>query len=130
MSAQLLAQTGLALLFGVVAVMMFESVSLALLALSTWYSVSLALVFLAGLTQAITWTVIATNPSGTSLSNGPLLLPSSGTCAEYRLTVDGHVDRPATLEIADVRLGPYTSDVFPEGKHYITLFAIAVWIGV
>lgn len=34
--------------------------SLALLALSTWYSVSLALVFLAGLTQAITWTVIAT----------------------------------------------------------------------
>jgi predicted MFS family arabinose efflux permease len=34
--------------------------SLVVLALSTWYSVSLALVFLAGLTQAITWTVIAT----------------------------------------------------------------------
>lgn len=34
--------------------------SLALLALSTWYSASLGLVFLAGLTQAITWTVIAT----------------------------------------------------------------------
>lgn len=34
--------------------------SLVLLGLSTWYSVSLALVFLAGLTQAITWTVIAT----------------------------------------------------------------------
>ena len=34
--------------------------SLLLLALSTWYSVSLALVFLAGLTQAMVWTIIAT----------------------------------------------------------------------
>jgi MFS family permease len=34
--------------------------SLLLFAVSTWYSVSLALVFVAGLTQAITWTVIAT----------------------------------------------------------------------
>ena len=34
--------------------------SLLLLAMSTWYSVSLALVFVAGLTQAIVWTVIAT----------------------------------------------------------------------
>jgi len=36
------------------------SASLLLLAASTWYSVSLALVFVAGLAQAITWTVIAT----------------------------------------------------------------------
>ncbi len=35
-------------------------VSLLLFALSTWYYLSLALVFVAGLTQAITWTVIAT----------------------------------------------------------------------
>ena len=35
-------------------------VSLLLFAASTWYSVSLALVFAAGLTQAIVWTVIAT----------------------------------------------------------------------
>jgi len=34
--------------------------SLLLFALSTWYYLSLALVFLAGLTQAIVWTVIAT----------------------------------------------------------------------
>ncbi len=34
--------------------------SLLLFAASTWYSLSLALVFVAGLTQAITWTVIAT----------------------------------------------------------------------
>jgi Na+/melibiose symporter-like transporter len=34
--------------------------SLLLFALSTWYSVSLALIFVAGLTQAIVWTVIAT----------------------------------------------------------------------
>ncbi len=34
--------------------------SLLLFALSTWYSLSLVLVFVAGLTQAITWTVIAT----------------------------------------------------------------------
>jgi predicted MFS family arabinose efflux permease len=34
--------------------------SLLLFAVSTWYSVSLALVFMAGLTQAIAWTVIAT----------------------------------------------------------------------
>lgn len=34
--------------------------SLLLFALSTWYSLSLALVFVAGLTQAITWTAIAT----------------------------------------------------------------------
>ena len=34
--------------------------SLLLFAASTWYSVSLALVFAAGLTQAIAWTVIAT----------------------------------------------------------------------
>ena len=34
--------------------------SLLVLAMSTWYSVSLALVFVAGLTQAIVWTVIAT----------------------------------------------------------------------
>ncbi|HEU0290926.1 MAG TPA: MFS transporter [Burkholderiales bacterium] len=34
--------------------------SLLLLAMSTWYSVSMALVFVAGLTQAIVWTVIAT----------------------------------------------------------------------
>lgn len=34
--------------------------SLLLFAGSTWYSVSLALVFIAGLTQAIVWTVIAT----------------------------------------------------------------------
>jgi MFS family permease len=35
-------------------------VSLLLFAFSTWYSVSLALVFAAGLTQAIVWTMIAT----------------------------------------------------------------------
>ena len=35
-------------------------VSLLLFALSTWYYLSLALVFVAGLAQAITWTVIAT----------------------------------------------------------------------
>ena len=35
-------------------------VSLLLFAVSTSYSVSLALVFVAGLTQAIVWTVIAT----------------------------------------------------------------------
>ncbi len=35
-------------------------VSLLLLALSTWYSLSLALVFVAGLAQAICWTMIAT----------------------------------------------------------------------
>jgi len=34
--------------------------SLLLLAMSTWYSVSLVLVFVAGLTQAIVWTIIAT----------------------------------------------------------------------
>ena len=34
--------------------------SLLLFAVSTWYSVSLALVFVAGLTQAIVWTLIAT----------------------------------------------------------------------
>jgi MFS family permease len=34
--------------------------SLLLFALSTWYSVSMALVFIAGLTQAVAWTVIAT----------------------------------------------------------------------
>ena len=34
--------------------------SLLLFAMSTWYSLSLALVFVAGLTQAIAWTVIAT----------------------------------------------------------------------
>ena len=34
--------------------------SLLLFAMSTWYYLSLALVFVAGLTQAITWTVIAT----------------------------------------------------------------------
>lgn len=34
--------------------------SLALFALSTWYSVSMALVFVAGLAQAVAWTVIAT----------------------------------------------------------------------
>jgi MFS family permease len=34
--------------------------SLLLLALSTWYSVSLVLVFVAGLTQALVWTIIAT----------------------------------------------------------------------
>lgn len=34
--------------------------SLLLLALSTWYPLSLALVFIAGLTQAIAWTMIAT----------------------------------------------------------------------
>jgi MFS family permease len=34
--------------------------SLLLFAMSTWYSVSLVLVFMAGLTQAIVWTVIAT----------------------------------------------------------------------
>jgi len=34
--------------------------SLLLFAVSTWYYLSLALVFVAGLTQAITWTVIAT----------------------------------------------------------------------
>lgn len=34
--------------------------SLLLFALSTWYSLSLALVFVAGLTQALAWTVIAT----------------------------------------------------------------------
>jgi len=34
--------------------------SLLLFAMSTWYCVSLALVFVAGLTQAIVWTVIAT----------------------------------------------------------------------
>jgi MFS family permease len=34
--------------------------SLLLLAMSTWYSVSLMLVFVAGLTQAIVWTIIAT----------------------------------------------------------------------
>ncbi len=34
--------------------------SLLLFAVSTWYSLSLALVFLAGLTQAIAWTIIAT----------------------------------------------------------------------
>jgi predicted MFS family arabinose efflux permease len=34
--------------------------SLLLFAVSTWYSLSLSLVFVAGLTQAITWTAIAT----------------------------------------------------------------------
>jgi MFS family permease len=34
--------------------------SLLLFAASTWYSVSLALVFVAGLTQAVVWTVVAT----------------------------------------------------------------------
>jgi len=34
--------------------------SLLVLAMSTWYSVSMVLVFVAGLTQAIVWTVIAT----------------------------------------------------------------------
>jgi predicted MFS family arabinose efflux permease len=34
--------------------------SLLLFAASTWYSVSLGLVFVAGLTQAVVWTVIAT----------------------------------------------------------------------
>jgi len=34
--------------------------SLLLLAMSTWYSGSLVLVFVAGLTQAIVWTIIAT----------------------------------------------------------------------
>lgn len=34
--------------------------SLLLFAMSTWYSVSVALIFIAGLTQAIVWTVIAT----------------------------------------------------------------------
>jgi 8-oxo-dGTP diphosphatase len=29
------------------------------------------------------------------------------------------------LELADVRNGPFTSDVFPEGKHYVTLFLLA-----
>jgi 8-oxo-dGTP diphosphatase len=29
------------------------------------------------------------------------------------------------LDVLDVRLGPYVSDVFPEGKHYVTLFATA-----
>lgn len=33
------------------------------------------------------------------------------------------------LEVTDVRLGPYTSDVFPEGKHYVTLFAVARPVG-
>jgi 8-oxo-dGTP diphosphatase len=29
------------------------------------------------------------------------------------------------LEIADVRPGPFTNDVFPEGRHYVTLFVVA-----
>jgi 8-oxo-dGTP diphosphatase len=29
------------------------------------------------------------------------------------------------LDVSDLRLGPYTSDVFPEGKHYVTLFVVA-----
>jgi 8-oxo-dGTP diphosphatase len=33
------------------------------------------------------------------------------------------------LEVADLRLGPYTSDVFPEGKHYVTLYVICRPIG-
>ncbi|MDQ5951630.1 MAG: 8-oxo-dGTP diphosphatase [Patescibacteria group bacterium] len=34
------------------------------------------------------------------------------------------------LEIADVRLGPYTNDIFEdEGKHYITLFVICTAVG-
>jgi hypothetical protein len=36
------------------------AVSLLLFAASTWYSLSLALIFIAGLTQAVTWTVAAT----------------------------------------------------------------------
>lgn len=33
------------------------------------------------------------------------------------------------LEVAEVRLGPYTSDVFPEGRHYVTLFAVTRPVG-
>ncbi len=29
------------------------------------------------------------------------------------------------LELGDIRHGPFTNDVFPEGKHYVTLFLIA-----
>lgn len=34
------------------------------------------------------------------------------------------------LELGEVRLGPYTNDIFAaEGRHYITLFAIASYVG-
>ncbi|MEZ0230803.1 MAG: NUDIX hydrolase [Planctomycetota bacterium] len=29
------------------------------------------------------------------------------------------------LELAEIRHGPFTNDVFPEGKHYVTLFVVA-----
>lgn len=33
------------------------------------------------------------------------------------------------LEIAKLRIGPYTNDVFAgEGKHYVTLFVLADWV--
>jgi 8-oxo-dGTP diphosphatase len=28
------------------------------------------------------------------------------------------------LELAEIRRGPFTNDVFPEGKHYVTLFLV------
>lgn len=33
----------------------------------------------------------------------------------------------AGVEIDNILLGPYTNDLFEEGKQYITLFAIADW---